>query len=125
MKTSSAVVMLAGYALSVIALSGCVGHQTVDVAMDTGQELHDVSERSLIAGSEISGMWEIVLAELHLQALNEERIEREPDLVSMPQLVAGDWLAFECAIAGGYWDLGYEKGTPVFAEVPESWSIPE
>jgi hypothetical protein len=125
MKTSSAVVMLAGCALSVIALSGCVGHQTVDVAMDTGQELLDVSERSLIAGSEMSGMWEIVLAELHLQALNKERIEREPDLVSMPQLVAGDWLAFECAIAGGYWDLGYEKGTPVFAEVPESWSIPE
>lgn len=125
MKTSSAVVMLAGCALSVIALSGCVGRHSVDVAMDAGQELHDVSERSLIAGSEMSGMWEIVLAELHLQAFNTQEIEREPDLVSMPQLVAGDWLAFECAIAGGYWDVGHEKGTPVFAEVPESWLIPE
>ncbi len=76
----------------------------------------------------MAGMWEIVLAELHLHATRTLEIEHsvQTDRVpSMPQLVAGDWLSFECAIAGGYWDLGYEKGTPVFAEVPESWSIPE
>lgn len=125
MKTSAAVVLLAGCVLSVFALSGCTGHQTIDVAIDAGQELDEVFEQPLVSDTEMVGMWEIVLAELHLQALNTQEIEREPDLVSMPQLVAGDWLAFECAIAGGYWDLGYEKGTPVFAEVPESWLLPE
>lgn len=43
----------------------------------------------------------------------------------MPQLVAGDWLAIECAVAGGYWDVTQDKSTPAYAEVLESWSIVE
>lgn len=35
-----------------------------------------------------------------------------------PQLVAGDWLAWQCAFAGSYWDLPAKKA-PTFAEAIE------
>jgi len=38
-----------------------------------------------------------------------------------PSLIAGDWLAVQCAIAGGYWDMPVYTDTPAYAEVPESW----
>ncbi len=37
----------------------------------------------------------------------------------LPQLVAGDWLAWQCAIVGGYWDMPNENA-PAFAEALES-----
>ena len=35
-----------------------------------------------------------------------------------PQLVAGDWIAWQCAIAANYWDLP-TKNAPAFAEAVE------
>lgn len=32
-----------------------------------------------------------------------------PDLVG-PQLIAGDWLAWQCAFAGSYWDMSLQDG---------------
>ncbi len=32
-----------------------------------------------------------------------------PDLIG-PQLVAGDWLAWQCALAGSYWDMPLQDG---------------
>ncbi len=37
----------------------------------------------------------------------------------LPQLVAGDWLAWQCAVVGGYWDMPNENA-PAFAEAFES-----
>ena len=35
-----------------------------------------------------------------------------------PQLIAGDWLAWQCALSGSYWDMPTEYA-PVFAEAHE------
>ncbi|MFG0299340.1 MAG: hypothetical protein ACF8K1_07050 [Phycisphaerales bacterium JB047] len=64
-----------------------------------------------------SSVWESVFAELMPQAVSS----RENTPSHGPSLVAGDWLAFQCAIAGGYLGTEHEKGTPAYAEVPESW----
>tara|TARA_R110002072_G_scaffold42064_21_gene118940 strand:+ start:226831 stop:227166 length:336 start_codon:yes stop_codon:yes gene_type:complete len=37
----------------------------------------------------------------------------------LPQLVAGDWLAWQCAVVGGYWDMPNENA-PAFAEAFEA-----
>lgn len=36
-----------------------------------------------------------------------------------PQLVAGDWIAWQCAIAANYWDIP-TKNAPAYAEASES-----
>ncbi|MEZ6162905.1 MAG: hypothetical protein R3B67_00535 [Phycisphaerales bacterium] len=63
-------------------------------------------------------LWGEVLAELF--PLNEQARTPETDQV-MPTLIAGDWLAMQCAFMGGYWDLGHNNDAPTFAGAPESW----
>ena len=68
-------------------------------------------------------LWGEVLAELF--PLNEQA----PTLAAnnaeheqvMPTLIAGDWLAMQCAFMGGYWDLDHNNDAPTFAGAPESW----
>ena len=36
-----------------------------------------------------------------------------------PSLIAGDWLAHQCALAGGYWDMPHRENAPAFAEASE------
>jgi len=35
-----------------------------------------------------------------------------------PQLVAGDWIAWQCALAGSYWDMS-QTNAPAYAEAHE------
>ena len=67
-----------------------------------------------------SSSWHGILSELFAAYEQTEPITAEQP--TMPQLVAGDWLAFQCATAGGYWDLPAQSDAPVFAGAPESWS---
>ncbi len=67
-----------------------------------------------------SSSWQSILSELFAAYELSEPITAEQP--TMPQLVAGDWLAFQCATAGGYWDLPAQSDAPVFAGAPESWS---
>jgi hypothetical protein len=67
-----------------------------------------------------SSIWQGILSELF--AVYEQTDPIAAEQPAMPQLVAGDWLAFQCATAGGYWDLPAQSDAPVFAGAPESWS---
>jgi len=121
---SSVCVSAIGFGLG--ALGGCTSHQLEQVTLDTGGviEVQSASPTKPAPEAE-SSMWQAVLAELDLQFDQPTQRESTTGSNALPQLIAGDWLAMECAISGGYWDWGHERGTPVFAEVPESWSVPE
>jgi hypothetical protein len=124
MNTQLNAFMILGFGLIPCTLIGCRSHQVLVEAPAAAHE--PPAERELIGSvSDLDTfLWMGVLSELEI--MFAEHASKTPlQRNDMPQLIAGDWLAFECALAGGYWDLGEEKGTPVFAEVPESWSIPE
>ena len=63
-------------------------------------------------------------ADVHAVVLTELSITKSVTLSAEkpalgPQLIAGDWLAFQCALAGGYWDLKPGTG-PTYAEAYEA-----
>ncbi|MAO24817.1 MAG: hypothetical protein CMJ25_29065 [Phycisphaerae bacterium] len=97
-----------------VSIVGCQRNQTV---VDSGGLVSGDAEQSVELVSGDSFAWEAVFAEL----VPEQAEVGVNSLVHGPSLVAGDWLAFQCAIAGGYMGSAYEKGTPAYAEVPESW----
>lgn len=104
---------------SLFSLVGCAQPHT-PATHAGGESLH---QPMLVATAEpINGStsWSSILSELFAAC---EQAEPSPaDQPTMPQLVAGDWLAFQCATAGGYWDMPAQSDAPVFAGAPESWS---
>ncbi len=58
-----------------------------------------------------------MLFELSIQPSANETVLDQPVAVG-PQLVAGDWLAWQCALSGSYWDMPTQS-MPVFAEASE------
>lgn len=97
-----------------VSMVGCQPAQTVVDA--EGLVPADAAEPVELTAGDTS-IWESVIAEL----MPQTEPSRGNTPVQGPSLVAGDWLAFQCAIAGGYMGSEYEKGTPAYAEVPESW----
>ncbi|MFG0312923.1 MAG: hypothetical protein ACF8LL_01870 [Phycisphaerales bacterium] len=105
---------------SLFSLVGCTQPHT-PATHAGGEPLHH--QPILVATSEPienSTNWHGILSELF--AAYEQTAPIAAEQPSMPQLVAGDWLAFQCATAGGYWDLPAQSDAPVFAGAPESWS---
>ncbi len=68
---------------------------------------------SLIADVNPSAQSAQVLSELSMSSLIWQNTNPTPSIT--PQLVAGDWLAWQCAIAGSYWDMPF-KNAPAYAE---------
>lgn len=113
-----------GFGLASSVLMGCQSQQVISEQQEPlALCVHDTTTNEAAKMTE-SSLWMGVLYELEL-IFDGQFSQVEPQSYELPRLVAGDWLAIECAFAGGYWDLRQEKGTPVFAEVPESWSFPE
>lgn len=68
-------------------------------------------------------LWGEVIAELfpmrdQAQAAKVASLEGNQP---MPMLIAGDWLAMQCAFVGAYWDMDQTNDAPTFAGAPESW----
>jgi len=126
MNTIIASVCVSAIGFGLCALGGCTSQQLEQVTLDTAGVIEVQSALPTKPAPEAqSSMWQAVIAELDLQFDLSAQRESTTGSNALPQLIAGDWLAMECAISGGYWDWGQERGTPVFAEVPESWSVPE
>lgn len=124
MSTNRTALIWIGFGGLLTLVGGC--QQREPVVIDTGSTLNiAMDDASQMSVTNDHSMWERVLIELEMVHTSRSVEQIEPSARSMPQLVAGDWLAFECAIVGGYWDLSHDKSTPAYAEVPESWSIVE
>ncbi len=105
-------------ALALASLNGCAVQQSRINA-------HHQQAASIVATSpDARALWDEVLSELFppQSGITQGAVASEQPRSTMPSLVAGDWLGVRCAVVGGYWDATHENGTPVFAEVPESWS---
>jgi hypothetical protein len=109
--------MLTGLGVFAAVMAG--GCRSLPVAAAVDPEQAAILDRPMTPESGELLIWEQAFVELFMHA---EATARSPRTGGMgPSLVAGDWLAIECAIAGGYWDIAHEEGTPAYAEVPESW----
>ncbi len=124
MSTNRTALIWIGFGGLLTLAGGC--QQREPMAVDAGGALGISADRpTVMSSTENQSMWERVLVELELVHASRPVEHSSPSGTAMPQLVAGDWLAFECAIVGGYWDMSHDKSTPAYAEVPESWSIVE
>jgi len=61
----------------------------------------------------------MMLNELGIGSAGPESALAPSTSYKLPELVAGDWLAWQCALVGGYWDM-HSKQAPAFAEAFES-----
>lgn len=101
---------------SAFLIQGCVSPQTPQsVVSSLPVELVVVEDR--LSKTTQQATWNDVVFELLITAPPTTDEVR----TTGPSLIAGDWLAIQCALAGDYWDVPNEKGAPVFAEAPESW----
>lgn len=118
-KTDSLGMTTAARAVGLCFVTGLLAQGCAPIRVSTqGESAGVVLEPSASVALEADQEWAQVLNELfilqHPNALGHEH--------HGPSLVAGDWLAMQCALAGGYGELRNENDTPVFAGVPESWS---
>lgn len=102
--------------VSALLIQGCVSPQTSQsVVPSVPVELVVVEDRQSETTQQAA--WNNVVFELLITAPpTTDEVQ-----ATGPSLIAGDWLAIQCALAGGYWDLHNQKDAPVFAEAPESW----
>ncbi|MHA7812876.1 MAG: hypothetical protein ACX94C_05735 [Phycisphaerales bacterium] len=110
-------------------VGGCAHQHTPTVS--TIESLEAKPAFSLVSAEPAqnhSAQWSQVIAEL-LVAYEQTRTPAHNSSTQLPQLVAGDWLAVRCAMAGGYWDAPMndnmhdpmKNDAPAYAEAPESW----
>ena len=98
-------------AVCTLFLSGCVVHQPATQPQEGDvQSLHIPIETQSQILTELFELLEpkFVLAQKPIQIQS-----------TSPQLIAGDWLAWQCAIVGGYWDMP-QINAPAYAEAFES-----
>ena len=115
-------------AMSLVAaasLGGCAQHQILieNPSLNVGEPTAVVAMNDTVSDTEALSIWGEILEELIIQ---QHQLDTQTNTSGMPQLVAGDWLAFECAMAGGYWErfdteIDQKNDAPVFAEASESW----
>ena len=96
------VLKAATLALSTLYISGC---STGPCLVETTHQ-HDAQEKST--------MLITVLSELAI----DSDFEDSAFTMTGPQLVAGDWIAWQCALAGSYWDMS-QTNAPAYAEAHE------
>ncbi len=97
-------------------MTGCVSQHSVS-SIEHTEPLGSPIELQAADQADLEQSWHEVFAELL-------ETPPSPTLATQrtgPTLVAGDWLAIQCAIAGGYWDMPTTNNAPVFAEALESW----
>jgi|GEM_PF-5058488 len=114
--------LLAGFVGTISLLGGCA-HQH---ALVTDENPLMITPTTIIEPKiNIDHESDIIAASMMLNELGlgfiEARDESTGSSLSyeLPQLVAGDWLAWQCAVVGGYWDMPNENA-PAFAEALES-----
>jgi hypothetical protein len=102
-------------------LGGCSHHQSLTRShtFQSAEPTIVIAMDETVNDTELVTIWGQILNELFEQSTPVESAQSSSP--TMPALVAGDWLAFECALAGGYWDVPKNNDAPVFAEAPESW----
>lgn len=120
---------------SLTLLTGCHRGQTItqaDAALPTNQAAPLITAThspvlGTSSGTSSNPSQAAALAELLPWLIVELPQQQAPQATKAPgpSLVAGDWLAFQCAMAGGYWDTPRDENTPTFAGVTQDGPMPE
>lgn len=113
-------------------LGACTSTPELTAATSSGTHNNTV----LVADSSFSSEQHLIFADLiswlsdpqqadqaavQTDAQTDSQTESQPSTqaaMAGPQLAAGDWLAFQCAIAGGYWDRPSGPYAPEYAKAP-------
>jgi len=100
-------------ASGILILQGCTSHQPIAQIQETQVQLNPSHIPAETQDQILAELFELLLIKLE-PSTQTIQVQSTP-----PQLVAGDWLAWQCAIVGSYWDLP-QTNAPTFAEALES-----
>ncbi|MBL4698911.1 MAG: hypothetical protein JKX70_08760 [Phycisphaerales bacterium] len=85
--------------ISILFLQGCTAYQPIAQLQETQVQLNPLHIQIETQDQTLAELFEL-LDPKFVPALQPVRFQS-----TAPQLIAGDWLAWQCAIVGNYWDL--------------------